>query len=208
MPISINNQPKEANHMKSKILLCITCLSLMILVAGAFAEGTDNQAQAGNGYTIGAGDILSITTWKEEDFSLEEVLVRLDGKISFPLLDDILAAGLTPVELKTEISKRLADFVEAPNVTVQVRDPRSQKFYVLGEVMETGEYPMVKKLTVLQAFALAGGFTEWAQKDEIILIRRENGQDKIIRVNYKKIVKGKDLDKNLLIQADDTIIVP
>ena len=194
--------------MKIRLLLCIICLSTICLVAGVAAEGTGNKAQAGNGYTIGAGDVLSITTWKEEDFSLEEVLVRLDGKISFPLLDDIQAAGLTPVQLKKEIAKRLADYVEAPNVTVHVRDPRSLKFYVLGEVMETGEYPMVKKLTVLQAFALAGGFTEWAQKDEIILIRRENGQDKIIRINYKKIVKGKDLDKNLLIQADDTIIVP
>lgn len=195
--------------MKIRHLLCITCVLILCLFASiALAQEAGKPSAPANGYTIGAGDVLSITTWKEEDFSLEEVLVRLDGKISFPLLDDIQAAGLTPFELKIEISKRLGDYVEAPNVTVHVRDPQSLKFYVLGEVMETGEYPMVKKLTVLQAFALAGGFTEWAQKDEIILIRRENGQDKIIRVNYKKIVKGKGLEQNLLIQADDTIIVP
>ena len=159
-------------------------------------------------YIIGSGDILEITTWKEEDFSRESIFVRIDGKITFPLLDDIQAAGFTPIELKKTIETSLKDYVESPAVTVTVRGTGSKRFYILGEVVRTGEYELVKNLTVLQAFALAGGFTEWASKKEIILFRREGGKDKIIRINYKEIVKGKDFSKNIPIRADDTIIVP
>jgi polysaccharide export outer membrane protein len=159
-------------------------------------------------YQIGIGDILEITTWKEPDFTRDEVMVRTDGKISFPLLNDFPAAGLSPMELKFNIEKGLKAYISAPVVTVHVKAPVSQKFYVLGEVKRTGEYPLVKHLTVLQAFALAGGFTEWASKKEIILLRHEGGKDKIYRVNYKDITKGKDFSQNFKLQADDTIIVP
>ena len=159
-------------------------------------------------YIIGAGDILEIVTWKEEDFTREEVLVRLDGKLSFPLLNDVQAEGLTTVELKRVIEKGLKDYVSNPEVTIHVRAPLSKQFYILGEVTNTGEYPLVKHLTVLQAFALAGGFTEWASKKEIILLRNIDGRDKIYRINYKNIVKGKDLSQNIKLKPDDTIIVP
>lgn len=158
-------------------------------------------------YKIGSGDVLEILTWKEPDFSIE-VLVRLDGKITFPLLDDIQAAYLTPLELKKDIETKLKQFIEDPIVTVTVKNPASQKFYILGEIAHTGEYQLFKDLTVLQAFALAGGFTEWASKKEIILLRIENGQEKILSINYKNIVKGKDFSENIKIKANDTIIVP
>jgi polysaccharide export outer membrane protein len=93
-------------------------------------------------------------------------------------------------------------------VTVAVRNPASQRFYVLGEVVRTGEYPLIKNMTVLQAFAVAGGFTQWASKDEIILVRRDGGKDNVYRVNYKDIAKGRDFSQNLTIRPDDTIIVP
>jgi polysaccharide export outer membrane protein len=93
-------------------------------------------------------------------------------------------------------------------VTVAVKNPASQKFYVLGEVVRTGEYPLIKNMTVLQAFAVAGGFTQWASKDEIILVRRDGGKDNVYRVNYKDIAKGRDFSQNLVIRPDDTIIVP
>ncbi len=135
-------------------------------------------------------------------------MVRTDGKISFPLLNDFPAAGLSPMELKYNLEVALKAYVEHPVVTVHIKNPLSQKFYILGEVARTGEYPLVKHLTVLQAFALAGGFTEWASKKEIILLRHERGKDKIYRINYKDITKGKDFSQNLKLQADDTIIVP
>ena len=159
-------------------------------------------------YTIGAGDVLRIVTWKEADFTLDTVLVRTDGKISFPLLNDVQAAGLTPMMLKDVLETGLKSYVAAPVITVTVDNAGSQKFYILGEVTRTGEYPIVKDLSVLQAFALAGGFTEWASKDEILLIRREGGQKKVYKIDYKDMAKGKNLGQDLLIRADDTIIVP
>jgi polysaccharide export outer membrane protein len=102
----------------------------------------------------------------------------------------------------------LANYITAPVVTVTVINPGSQKIYILGEVGRTGEYPLVKNLTVLQAFALAGGFTQWAAKDEIILMRKEGVKEKIYKINYKDIVKGRDVENNLTLQANDTIIVP
>lgn len=158
-------------------------------------------------YIIGSGDVLEILVWKEEELT-REVFVRLDGKITFPLLDDIQAAGRTPLQLKHIVQKDLGEFVESPFVTITLKSSGSQKFYILGEIARTGEYPLAKDLTVLQAFALAGGFTEWASKKEILLFRAENGIQKTIRINYKDIVKGQDFSMNVPIQANDTIIVP
>ncbi len=182
-----------------------TFLLLIIMTNPVIAQEKKSNAPE---YKIGIGDILEIVTWKEADFSREEIIVRLDGKISFPLLDDVQAAGRTPVQLKKSIEARLKEFVASPSVTVTIRNAASQRFYILGEVANTGEYPLVKDLTVLQAFALAGGFTEWASKKEIILFRREKGKEKVIRINYKDIIKHKDFSQNVLIKADDTIIVP
>lgn len=186
---------------------------LLVAVAPAAAEESKDAVKVQEGakgasYRIGNGDVLRIVTWKEPDFSEEEVLVRIDGEISFPLLNDIPAAGRTAMELKAVIEEGLKDYVDSPEVTVTVRSPVSQKFYILGEVMRTGEYSIVKSLTVLQAFALAGGFTEWASKKEIILFRQEADGERIIRINYKDIVKGKKLKNNIPILADDTIVVP
>jgi len=200
--------------------LCKLCLFMSVIAmcglfnphdvrAGDQTEGDiAGVSKAQETYRIGRGDILEITTWKEPDFTKEAVLVRIDGKISFPLCDDIQAADSTTIELKKKLEEKLKNFIESPIVTVNVVSPISQKFYILGEVMNTGEYDLVKHLTVLQAFALAGGFTEWASKKEIILLRQEQGKEKIIRVNYKDIIKGKGLDQNMSIKVDDTIIVP
>jgi polysaccharide biosynthesis/export protein len=171
----------------------------------AYAQDTQPNIPV---YRIGNGDVLEIVTWKEPDFSRKEVLVRLDGKISFPLLDDIQATGRTTTELKSSIESGLKKYIDAPHVTVTVRNPVSQKFYILGEVLKTGEYSIVKDLTVLQAFAIAGGFTQWASKKEIILFRHEGGKEKVIQINYKNIVNNKDFSQNIKIKADDTIVVP
>ena len=194
-------------------LIVIIALSLIYSISGKHeAVAADTKSATAKpaiaAYTIGAGDVLRIVTWKEPDFTLESVLVRTDGKISFPLLNDVQAAGLTPMMLKDVLETGLKSYVAAPVITVTVTNAGSQKFYILGEVPRTGEYPIVKDLSVLQAFALAGGFTEWASKDEILLIRRESGQKKVYKIDYKDMAKGKNLDQDLLIRADDTIIVP
>jgi polysaccharide export outer membrane protein len=184
-------------------------LLMFLILAGLHGLHAPAAAQSPKEtYRIGAGDILEIVTWKEPDFSRGEVLVRTDGQVSFPLLNDVQAAGRTPLELKQDIEQRLKDYVGTPVVTVTVRTANSQKFYILGEIKGTGEYPLYKSLTVLQAFAMAGGFTDWASKKEIMLLRKVEGQEKIFRVNYKAIVAGDGLNQNVTLQADDTIIVP
>ena len=204
--------------MKKKLICIIFCLSLCLWIThstvcfGGDKTTLSKTKQSGSNtdstdYIIGNGDILEIVTWKEEDFTTD-VMVRLDGKITFPLLDDIQASGRTTVQVKEEIEKGLKQFIEDPIVTVILKNPVSRKFYILGEVVKTGEYPLIKDLTVLQAFALAGGFTEWASKKEIILLRQEKGGKKIIRINYKDIVKGEELSQDVMLRPNDTIIVP
>lgn len=182
-------------------LLCCLLLTSHGVLAGP--EKTINKD-----YIIGNGDVLRIFTWKEPDLSVEVAAVRLDGKITFPLVNDIKAAGLSTMALKKELETRLAGYVESPIVTVMLLQAVSRRYYVLGEVKRVGEYPIEKKMTVMQAFAVAGGFTEWASKNEILLIRQVNGREKIFRIKYKDILKGKSSDNNFLIQADDTIVVP
>ncbi|MFZ5568852.1 MAG: polysaccharide biosynthesis/export family protein [Thermodesulfobacteriota bacterium] len=177
-------------------------------MTSAHAADTPIPAERPADYIIGGGDILEIKTWKEPDFSIPDVIVRIDGKISFPLLNDVQAAGRTPMQLKRELEEKLKMYVESPVVNVIVKNPLSQKIYILGEVVRTGEYNLTKPLTVLQAFALAGGFTEWASKTEIVLLRQEGRTVKSIRIDFRNIVKGKDLEQNMMLKADDTIIVP
>ncbi|WP_022668880.1 polysaccharide biosynthesis/export family protein [Desulfospira joergensenii] len=192
------------NKIKYFIMLLIINLSVLFLIDTGFSE---DKASNSNDYKIGVGDVLKVSTWKEQDLSFEALIVRNDGKITFPLLDDLRAEGKTTVELKNTIQEKLADFVEAPTVTITLVNPTSQKYYILGEVMNVGEYPLIKKLTVVQAFALAKGFTEWAAKDEIILFRRHHGKEKMIKIDYDDITDG-NLKNDIQLRADDIIIVP
>ena len=200
--------------MKTRWLLMIVLALAGWIFAADSAFSQDKAVQGlsvrsqSTEYRIGGGDVLEIATWKEQELTRRDVLVRVDGKISFPLLGDIAAAGMTPVELTETIQKGLTKYVTAPVVTVTVTNPGSQRVYVLGEVVRTGEYPLTKNLTVLQAFALAGGFTQWAAKDEIILLRKDGSKERIFKINYKDIVKGRDVENNLILQANDTIVVP
>jgi polysaccharide export outer membrane protein len=182
-------------------------LSLLFILLLASFSGAEDKKAGEIKYLIGEGDILRINVWKEPDLTIDAARVRLDGKITFPLLDDIKASGITTIELKGIIQEKLGEFVEAPTVTVTLLDSASKKFYILGEIAKTGEYPILKSLTVMQAFALAGGFTEWASKKEILLFRYNKGVEEKIVINYKDIVKG-DMSKNIPIKADDIIVVP
>ena len=188
---------------------CVWMACTLMLSANSVhaEEKAKHEATDSKSYIVGSGDILEILTWKEEDLS-RDVIVRLDGKITFPMVDDVQAAGKTLLQLKQVLQEKLSAFVESPFVTVSLKASGSQKFYILGEVAKTGEYSIVKELTVLQAFSLAGGFTEWAAKDKILLFREENGQKKTIQIDYKDLVKNQDFSKNVRIMADDTIIVP
>jgi polysaccharide export outer membrane protein len=136
------------------------------------------------------------------------VTVRIDGKISMPLVDDIQATGITPLQLKEKLTERLKDFVEAPNVTVIVMEANSFKVYVSGQVKSPGVLRLRTETSLAQAISMVGGLTEWANQSKIIVIRKENGKEKRFTINYKKIVQGKDLNSNINLKRGDTIIVP
>ena len=158
-------------------------------------------------YIIGQGDVLEVFVWRNEQLS-REVTVRPDGKISLPLIQDLQAEGFTALQLKDQITRKLKQYVQNPTVTVIVNEINSYKVSVLGKVATPGVYAITTRTTLVEAISMAGGFTEWASKKEIILLRKVNGKDKILRINYKKIVKGDDFSQNVKLKADDTIIVP
>jgi polysaccharide export outer membrane protein len=159
------------------------------------------------GYVIGPGDLLSIDVWKEEELS-KQVSVRLDGKISLPLVNDVQAAGLTSTELRNHLTEQYKDFVDVPEVAVTVIESRSKRIYLLGKVNAPGEYPLQKDMTIVQAISLAGGLAEWADSSDVKLIRKIKGTEKTFRVDYDAIVSGEDLAQNVQLQPDDTIFVP
>ena len=158
-------------------------------------------------YVIGSEDVLYIHVWKEETLS-KTVSVRMDGKISIPLVDDIQAAGLTPLKLKEKLTEKLQDFVEAPNATVIVMEANSFKIYFSGQVKTPGVLRLRTETSLAQAISMVGGFTDWANQSKIIIIRKEDGKEKRFTVNYKKIINGKDLKSNIILKSGDTIIVP
>jgi polysaccharide export outer membrane protein len=161
----------------------------------------------GHDYLIGAGDVLEILVWREPDIS-RTVRVRPDGKISLPLVDDIQASQSTLLQLKKRITDALAGYVDKPSVYVMLQENRSKKIYIVGTVGAPGEYVLEREITILQAIAMAGGFTEWANKDDIVIIRtRPEGQARI-KFNYDRVVSGKDIQQNILLKPDDVIIVP
>jgi polysaccharide export outer membrane protein len=188
---------------------------LLLLPPAAFAQGekgalSQKQAQGeviadSTQYVIGPEDILYVHVWKEETLS-RTVPVRIDGKISLPLIDEIQAAGLTPLQLKENLIKRFRDFVDIPNVSVIVMEANSFKVYVSGQVKTPGVVRLRTETSILQLIPMVGGFTDWANEKKVLVIRREGGHEKRITVNYKRIVSGKD--PNFILKSGDTIIVP
>jgi len=163
-------------------------------------------SKAAPSYVIGPDDTLFISVWKEPDLT-ETLPVRADGMISLPLLNDVRAAGLTPMELGATITDRLKKYVDDPRVTVVVTQMNSQRVYVTGEVLHPGAMTLTPQMTVLQALASAG-FTQFANTKGIYVLRNENGSSKKYPVNYKKLIKGEDTAQNIMLKPGDTIVVP
>ena len=170
-------------------------------------EGQAEIATDTDQYVIGAEDVLYIHVWKEEAFT-RTVPVRIDGKISLPLVQEIKAAGLTALQLKEVLTRKLKEFVENPVVSVTVMEANSYKVYVSGQVKTPGVYRLRSETSVAQIIPMAGGFTEWANQKRILIIRNENGREKRITVNYKKILSGSDPSLNITLKAGDAIVVP
>jgi len=158
-------------------------------------------------YRIGPEDVLNISVWKNDPMS-RTVPVRPDGMISLPLLDDVRAAGLTPMQLRELLVQKLAEYVPSPSVSVIVSEVRSFKVSVLGEVNRPARYELKSRTTVLDVIALAGGFNQFAARTRIIIIRQEGDKRQRLLFNYNKVVAGGADDENYYLQPNDIVLVP
>ena len=176
------------------------------------ASGTGQPAEPAepverDAYKISPEDVLQISVWREEDLE-RSVIVRPDGGISFPLAGDVQAAGLTPAELEQTIRERLSRFIPDAVVTVAVTQLRGMRIYVTGKVTSPGQFEVGRYVDVLQALTLAGGLTPFAQASGIKILRRDNGREVVYEFDYDEVKRGRNLRQNILLKADDVVVVP
>ena len=183
-------------------------LFLLMFICGHAGPlyGADQKSQP-TPFCLGPEDVLEISVWKDEALT-RKVLVRPDGKISFPLIGDIQAQGRTVEELRQAMNNKMKAFVPDAPVSVILVLVGSPKVYVVGKVVKPGVYIMGTTLRVIQALAMAGGATPFANKDDILIIRQENGRQKTFKFDYNKVADGKKLEQNICLKRGDTVVVP
>ena len=206
------------------------CLSMLVIVASLIVCGSEGMAQSNTSkmatpatnehmsektslivtpdYIFGPEDVLEITVWRNVDLS-KTVTVRPDGKISLPLIGDVSAVGKTTVQLADDISSKLKDYKENPQVSILVKEVNSYAIYVLGEVTHPGKFPLKSKTTLLQAITVAGGFTPTAARNKIVVFRftKDGGQGKL-KASYDDIVLRDGSNQNIEMKPGDQIVVP
>jgi polysaccharide export outer membrane protein len=175
--------------------------------AASAAPAVSAPAALPAGYVIGPDDVLSIVFWRDKEMSAD-VVVRPDGKISLPLLNDIDAAGFTPEQLNARLAAAAGKYIQDPTATVVVKEIHSRKVYITGNVAKPASYSLSGDMTVLQLIALAGGLAEYADAKSITIMRTENGRAESFKFNYKDVIKQKNVQQNILLKPGDTVIVP
>ena len=158
-------------------------------------------------YVVGEGDALHVDVWQEPEVS-QNVVVRPDGKVSLPLVNEIKVSGMTPLEIQSLVAEKLKTFVNQPKVTVTVTEVHSRKAFITGEVAHPGEYPLNTQVTVLQLIAQAGGFTPFAKTESIMVLRVSDGKEQRLKFKYKEVLRGKNTDQNIALEPGDTVVVP
>jgi len=198
------------------LMFCVVCAGagMASRMPAAAANGGADQDNGSDSplYVIQANDLLEINVWKEPDLT-RKVLVRPDGRMSLPLVQDMQAAGRTPAKLKEEIEKELKKsgyYQEdrVPTVTVIVEAIQSYRVFVTGKVAKPGVIQTEKPITVLQALSLAGGFLEYANVEDMAVIRTNGVNNELFRFNYPDVIKGKNFNQNMLLRAGDVVVVP
>jgi polysaccharide export outer membrane protein len=177
---------------------------------GASAQLLEKLSNAvSSEYVIGAEDVLDVTVWRNQDLS-RQVQVRPDGKISMPIIRDIMAVGKTPTQLAEEMTSKLKEYVQNPVVAVSLKEVNSSNIFVLGEIMRPGRYPLKSKTTLLQGITIAGGFTPIAARNQIVIFRfTENAPGiKKMMASYDEIVLRGGITENLELKSGDTVVVP
>ncbi len=185
----------------------LTILWFSILWPIKAAEAQQGYPQPPTEYLIGPEDVLEISVWKEEGLE-REVLVRPDGKLSFPLAGDVQAAGRTPEKVQAEITERIKRYIPDPVVTVTVKTIGGNKIYVIGEVRNPGSYVIGRYVDVIQALTLAGGLTPFASENSIKVLRREGTKELVVSFEYAEEKKGRKLEQNIFLKGGDVVVVP
>lgn len=198
-----NHLPKMVYH----LCLIFTMTILLFQTPPANAETSKTEEGTTHEYTFGAGDILEVSVFGEPEIS-KAVFVRIDGKISLPLIGDIQAAGTTATLLAQNITEKLTKFVESPNVTVILAESKSKVYYVLGQIKLPGEFLITQPITVLQAIGRAGGLLEWAKKSKIMIVGKPGSSKKISYFDYDAFLEGENIGQNITINPGDTIVIP
>jgi polysaccharide export outer membrane protein len=192
-------------HMIGRNVLYVVLVTLSLIATGL--TSAQQQTQERDEYKIGPEDVLSISVWKNEELS-RTVPVRPDGMISLPLLNDVQAAGLTAMQLRDVLTKKLQEYEPSPEVSVIVTTINSFKVSILGEVQNPGRYDLRSHTTVLDALAMAGGFKDFAARDRVVILRPEGKAMKRIPFNYKKVIAAGGEAENFFLQPGDIILVP
>jgi polysaccharide export outer membrane protein len=177
------------------------------LLVSALANADTVDVEVPLAYHIQPGDVLQVSVWKEEDLQ-SEVLVRPDGAFSFPLAGDVDTRGKSVEQLRVELTGRLKRYIPDPVVTVALRQIVGNRIFVIGQVNRPGDFPFSRPLDVMQALSLAGGTNNFAALNDIVILRRDQGQLKKIPFRYAEVARGKDLDQNIILVSGDTIVVP
>src|ERR1700756_2996348 len=195
--------------MNSKRILFALLLAVLVGIGQAEEPqvGVKPAGQNLPSYRVQPGDVMTVSVWKETELQ-SEVLVRPDGGFSFPLAGDVDAVGKTVEEIRSLLVDRLKRFIPSPVVTVAVKQIGGNRIYVVGRVNRAGDFPLSSPIDVMQAIALAGGATPFAAINDIVILRRQNGQQQSIRFHYSDVARGHDLSQNVLLQGGDTVVVP
>ena len=192
------------SHLIKRIaLLAISCVGIV----SSLPVMAESDTRVTPDYRIAAEDVLDISVWREPDLQ-KQVIVRPDGGISMPLIGDVKAAGRTTAELETLLVTKLSTYIPDAVVTVSVVQLRGLRIYVTGQVRRPGQFEVGRYIDVLQAITLAGGFTAFANKNKVQIIRREDGRETVLKFNYKQVEKGRNLAQNIRLQTDDVVLVP
>ena len=196
----------KSMHKTRLTLVAFLLISVFINVTFVATVAAESKSSISR-YVVGPEDVLEISVWKEEDLQ-KQVLVRPDGKISFPLIGEINALNKSPENIKNEITIKLAKFIPDPVVTVILTKVAAYRIYIIGQVKKPGQFVIGRFVNVLQALALAGGLTPFAAEDKIRIIRNNNGQDIQIPFEYGAIKNGKGLKQNIMLKAGDILLIP
>jgi polysaccharide export outer membrane protein len=171
------------------------------------ADPAKPAASVPAGYIVGDSDVIHVNVWKEPEVS-QTVVVRTDGNISLPLINEVKVSGLTPLQIQDLVGEKLKGFLNNPQVTVTVIEIRSKRAFITGEVSRPGTYSLNAETTVLQLIAQAGGFTPFAKKDSIVVLRTEEAGQLRLKFKYKEVVQGKKTEQNIVLHPGDTVVVP